>query len=106
MVAAGTLDRRLIIRKAIFARDAATNEQKPTWQTLRQVWGMKIAKSEDETIEAGALGANRVVLFRVRYMGDVNELDRVCCEGLEYDIRGIREVGRREGLELTCEARK
>lgn len=106
MVAAGTLDRRLIIRKAAFTRDAATNEEIPTWATLRQVWGTKIAKGESETIEAGALGANRVVTFRVRYMADVTERDRINCEGLEYDIRGIREVGRREGLELTCEARQ
>lgn len=44
--------------------------------------------------------------FQVRYSAftaGIRETDRLTCEGRTYAILGIKELGRRVGLELTCQ---
>ncbi len=38
-------------------------------------------------------------------MSDIDPKDRVRFEGRVYDIVGVKEIGRREGLEITAVAR-
>lgn len=64
----------------------------------------KIHKSEDERFAAEQRYAVRAVTFRAWFRADVIETDRLVCEGVTYDIRGVREIGRREGIEISCEA--
>lgn len=103
---AGLLDRRVIVqRKVPTGRDrlhATTFEL----QNIRTLWAAKVPKSEDEHFgsEAKQRYSQRVVTFRTRYTADLVETDVLSCEGVSYEITGIRELGRREGLEITAEA--
>jgi hypothetical protein len=46
--------------------------------------------------------------FTVRwspFTAGISPKDRLTCEGVEYDITGIKEIGRRVGVEISASAR-
>lgn len=72
------------------------------------VWASKSDISDGERWRAGAVAANITTRFSVRYSGfaaTITPVDRLTCEGREYDISGVKEIGRREGFEITAAAR-
>jgi SPP1 family predicted phage head-tail adaptor len=75
------------------------------WNDLRTVRGEKIHKAEDEKFAAAQRYEARLVTFRIYYTADIRATDRLRCDGLEYDIKGIRELGFRRGLEIAAEYR-
>ena len=40
----------------------------------------------------------------MRFTSDLTAVDRLRCNGVEYDIKGIREIGFREAIEVKAEA--
>lgn len=54
--------------------------------------------TEDQQ-ERGAVSVTAYT-FRARYVPDVTLADRVSCGGKPFDIIGLSEIGRREGLEI------
>ncbi|MNV99298.1 Phage head-tail joining protein [compost metagenome] len=52
---------------------------------------------------AGSISETAVV-FRVRYRDDLATSDRVTHQGQAYDVKEIKELGRRAGLDLRCVA--
>lgn len=65
--------------------------------------------SDSERLRAGEVGAMLSCRFTVRYSEftrGITPKDRLVCEGISYDISGIKEVGeRRTYLEITAAAR-
>jgi SPP1 family predicted phage head-tail adaptor len=104
MPAAGKMDRRISIQRLVQTGVSELNEPIFSYQEVRIVWGAKIHKSEDEKFASGQRYAVRVVTFQTHYMPDLTETDRLVSEGVTYDVKGIRELGRREGLEIAAEA--
>lgn len=104
---AGRLDRMLRFRRA--ALQAGAFGQAEVWSDHGlPVWAEKSDISDGERWRAGAVSAQVTTRFRVRWsveMAGITPKDRLVCEGREYDIVGIKEIGRREGLELTAAAR-
>jgi len=100
---AGKLDRRLTITRRVQAGTDGLNQPVFEWQAVRTVWAAKIHKSEDEQFAAAQRYATRTVTFRTRYFADVVETDRLQCEGQTYNVTGIREIGRRAGLDIAAE---
>jgi head-tail adaptor len=52
--------------------------------------------------------ANITTRFVVRYSAfsaGITPVDRLTCEGQEFDIVGIKQIGRRDFLEITAAAR-
>lgn len=93
-------------RLTILRQTNATNdwsEQLDVWEELRTVRAMKIHKSEDERFAASQRYESRTVTFRTNYLPDLLATDRLRCDGLEYEIRGIRELGFRRGTEIAAE---
>jgi SPP1 family predicted phage head-tail adaptor len=43
------------------------------------------------------------IVFRVRYVADLTTADRLTYGGQHYNIRDVKEIGRRRGLDLRCE---
>ncbi len=39
------------------------------------------------------------------FAADITPLDRVICEGRDYNITGVKEIGRRKAIEITASAR-
>src|SRR5690606_33405087 len=72
--------------------------------TIARFWAAKIFKSEDERYSASQVYAVRLVTFRSHFIEDVRPTDRLTCEGETYNIRGVREIGYREGIEITAQS--
>lgn len=104
---AGKLDRRVQFRRAVLADDGLASTE--VWADyLGPVWAEKTDISDGERWRAGAVAAHVTTRFRVRHSSETATLtpkDRLVCEGRTYDISGIKELGRRVGLEITAAAR-
>lgn len=78
------------------------------WSKLAQVWAAKMDVSDGERFRAAQVAATVTTRFRLLWspqVADVNPKDRIALDGREYDIVGVKEIGRREGLEVTAAAR-
>lgn len=80
-----------------------------TWNTYGEpVWASKRDVSDGERYRAGEVSARLMTRFQVRWNETTSAItpkDRLECEGLTYDIVGIKELGRRVGREITAAAR-
>jgi SPP1 family predicted phage head-tail adaptor len=104
---AGTLDRRIVIQRATTSANAF-NEAVPTWAPIATVWAHKRDVSDKERQQAAETAAEITTRFRVRWsrrIANVNPKDRLLEGGRVYDIWGIKEIGRREGFEISATAR-
>ncbi len=66
------------------------------------------AVSDGERLKAGQTLADQTARFTIRWsseVADVNPKDRIQFDGRVYDIGGVKELGRREWLEITATAR-
>lgn len=106
---AGKLDRRLLIEEKTVTRDPGYNSEVITWVPVATVW----ASVRDELSGSQEGTTNDVrVLTRpcrvwIRWRADVCTTMRATLLGDServMQIVGMAEIGRREGLELRCEA--
>lgn len=106
-LAAGKLDRRIALQRFTATRDALNNPV-DAWLLLATVWASKLDVRDSERFAAKEVGAEIGTRFQLRYsatVADLNPKDRISYNGRTYDIVGVKEIGRREGLEITAIAR-
>lgn len=104
---AGRLDRRIAVRRATTTTDAF-NESVFAWGTLATVSARVEPVNDTEHWRAGETLASKLTRFTIRYsttVANVDPRDRIQYGGREYDIQGVKELGRREFLEITASAR-
>jgi SPP1 family predicted phage head-tail adaptor len=105
---AGSLDRRITLRRAVTRTDefGAAIE---TWNDIGTVWASMVQVSNQEQFAAQQVGAETVLRFQIRFSTRVRELsprDRLIFAGREYNITGVAMIGRDEGLEITADFRE
>ena len=103
----GALDRSLILRKRTVANNSL-GEPVETFTDLATVRASKTDISDGEKVRAQQVGAEITTRFQIRWSvnwSDLNPKDRVKSEGREYEIVGVKEIGRRDGIEITACAR-
>jgi SPP1 family predicted phage head-tail adaptor len=99
---AGKLDRTIIVQ-------AFSNTVLPdgtpveAWATLATVRAQIVQASTDEFLASHGESDSLNVVFRVRWLAGVTTDHRVQYEGKNLNIREVKEIGRRQGLELRCE---
>lgn len=107
MTTAGDLDRRVQFRRAGLIDNGLSRV--PVFATHGgPVWASKVDVSDAEKQRAAEVQASITSRFRVRwsaFSADITPMDRLVCEGVEYDITGIKDIGRREFREITAAAR-
>jgi head-tail adaptor len=107
MTAAGDLDRRVQVRRASLVDNGLAKVE--TFADLGSpVWASKFDVSDSERQRAAEVQASITARFRVRwstFAAGITPKDRLACEGVDYDITGIKEIGRREYREITAAAR-
>ncbi|HMR51191.1 MAG TPA: phage head closure protein [Amaricoccus sp.] len=104
---AGSLDRRITFLRAVESTDALGGVVQD-WMPQATVWAAVLPVSDGERWRAGEVGASVTTRFQVRWSpqaADFGPLDRIEFDGRSYDIAGVKEIGRREGLEFTASAR-
>ena len=103
--AIGLADRRITIQSLSVVQDAA-GQPIETWDGTVTVWSRLINQTGGERFTAQQVIGSSVITFRIRYRDGLDvKQNRVLYDGHEYDIHAIRELGRREAIELDCSAR-
>lgn len=106
-LSAGKLDRKIVLQRFTETRDEY-NEPVKTWATLATRSASYEPLSDGERFRAGETAANASARFVIRYsaaVADLNPKDRVLFNGDPLEIVHVKEIGRREGLEITTAAR-
>ena len=106
MLAAGALNRRIELRRAILTPDEL-NSPVSTWVTFARVWASFEPVSDGERVRAQQMGAMITARFRIRWSSDVSDLnakDQVRFDDRLFAISAVKELGFREGLEITASA--
>lgn len=105
---AGALDRLVQFRRATLSDDGFGQVEAFANHGL-PVYAMKTDVSDGERWRAGEVSAQITARFLVRWSAFTAALtpkDEIVCEGLTYNIAGIKEgKGRRQWLEITAAAR-
>lgn len=103
---AGRLDRRITLQVATRARDASGSWTE-SWANVATdpvVWAGKRDTLGSERVQSGAETATADTVFVIRWRADLTASHRVVDDaGAAWDIIAPpTELGRRDGLELTC----
>lgn len=101
---AGTLDRRVTIQRLTTGTPDEYGVPSSTWNDLRTIWARVTPDSEDENYKLGVDLAFVLVKVQCRWFAGLTTTDRLMIADRQFDIRGIREIGRREGLEIKAKA--
>lgn len=102
------LDRRIVLQRKSIVRGEA-NAPVDSWATLATVWASKRDASDVERLRAAEVGGALTTRFEIRWSTDVADLgtdDRLIFDGRTYNIEGVREIGRHDGLEINATARQ
>ena len=106
-MSAGKLDRRVQFRRFTTEHDGLQNVE--TWTDHgRPIWASRQDISDGERAAAGWIEGTSVARFVVRsssFSRGLTVKERLTTDGREYDILGIKEIGRRDRLEITAMAR-
>jgi SPP1 family predicted phage head-tail adaptor len=102
----GPLDRRVTVQRETVTSTDDLNNPVTAWSDLFDAWASVRFDFEDENVAAQQRYAERVVTFTIRWQSDVKTTDRVLFESDPFNILGIRELGRKDGLELKAKSAK
>lgn len=102
------LDRKIRFRRFVEVDDGFTKSREWTDHGDPE-FARKVDISDGERARSNEDAAVITSRFVVRWSGfaaDIDPRDRLVCEGLTYDIVGVKErEGRRQWLEITAAAR-
>jgi len=102
------MDRRITLQRATLAANAY-GERAETWGTLATVWAeVQYKVGGVEAVQSDQLFSKQRVHFIIRYSSDVSGVrpsDRVSYNGNIYEIEGVQEIGRAEGLRIVTSLR-
>lgn len=108
MLASGDMDRRIVLQRSTMVADEY-GEPIKTWAdfvTNPEVWAKVRPITGTERFQAQQVNPNTDTRFFIRFRSDVVVKDRVAYNSEHYDILGILEIGRQEGLELITALEK
>ena len=94
----GSLDRRLTLLEFAQTQNPDNGEVTSAWTTAATVYAAKWQLSAREVDRASATTATADLKFLIRYRTDVTTDLRVECDGIAYEVTGVEEYGRRQGL--------
>lgn len=101
---AGKRDRQVTLqRKSLQPSPDGFNDIE-VWADVKTVWAEVMHASEDIATAVDTARHFEILTARTLYMADIDLSDRISYEGEAYEIRGMREIGRRAGLELKLKA--
>ena len=97
----GKLNETITLRAVEYVDDGygGGSEVEADWATLR---AQIIEESTEEFVRNWGLSAERLRIFRTRFIEGVSLEMKVMHRGVKYNLKQIKEIGRRRGLELRC----
>ena len=100
----GSLDRRVEIIRDVFITNSLNEQERTGEELLGWAWCSKTVVSARQYIEGNAAVDEERAVFTVRFRDDVTRGDHLAFEGRRFRIEGLRELGRRQYLELHAVA--
>ncbi len=108
-MAAGKLDRRVQFLRAGTCDDGFAEIDRDFVSLGNPVWAERTDINDSERWRAGEVGAvitTRFIINSSQFSRGITPKDRLVCDGVTYEISGIKEAGgRRKRLEITAAAR-
>ncbi len=96
----GRMDRKITIQQLTTTYNDY-GEPVESWSDLATVWTEVKQQSAREMWEAGKVSETEM-MFRIRYRSGIDSTCRVVYDSTNYDITGVREIGRKNGLEIQA----
>lgn len=100
---AGKLTKTLTIERATTTVDAYGTPAE-SWATIAVVRGQLIQSSTEEFMRNFGASSEIAAVFCIRYRDGIKVADRITCDGITYDLKEVKELGRREWLDLRVVA--
>lgn len=98
---AGKLDNVITIQRSTYVTDEY-GVPEFTWTDLATVRAQIIQSSTEEFIRAYGASDDTIVIFRTRWIDDITTADRVVFNGENHDIKELKPIGRRKGLDIRA----
>lgn len=105
---AGPRDRRITIAYPVAGAEDGYGEAAIVWTLAGYRWASAKPVSDGERMNNGQPLATQMYRFQILWdtaMADMDPTWRVTHDGRVYDVTGVKEIGRREGIEITATAR-
>jgi SPP1 family predicted phage head-tail adaptor len=102
MLNIGSMDRRITIERQV-ETVSPSGAPRETWEPLATVWAEVLQQSANEFFTGYGEAETGTVIFRIRYRPGITTADRVTYDGVSYGLKEIKEIGRRDALELRGE---
>jgi head-tail adaptor len=105
---AGKLDRLVTLEARTFVRDTRTGEQVETWAPLGDVWAEKLEGHVLERYTGTQKIAEATRGYRMRWANallDLTSDGHRLIHGQVWNVLGVQEIGRREGVLVQVNAR-
>lgn len=102
MIRAGRLDRRITLQEVQTVPDGYGFTT--AWVDTSSLWAERTDQGGEEFMAVGMQLNRARAVFRIRWREGVDATMRVRSDETSFAIVAINEIGRREGLELMCEA--
>lgn len=100
----GDMDRRIVIQEAQFVSGPG-GVTSTVWVTIATLWASMKQVSGREYLAAASIQSDRKVTFRIRWIDGITPVHRILYRGVEHDIHEVRELGRKQGIELHTTAK-
>lgn len=100
---AGKLDRKINIERLMETITPSGGSIK-SWQVIATVRTELVQQSATEFLTGYGEAENGTAIFKLRYLPDITTADRVVYGGVIYNLKEIKEIGRRRGMELRVVA--
>ena len=101
MMRAGKLDKTISIERLGLTVDDYGTETEG-WTNIATVRAQLVQSTTEEFLRSFGNTSETAVVFRIRYRDGLKVADRVTMQGQAFDLKEIKELGRRDGLELRC----
>lgn len=99
---AGSLDRLIEIQRRTIGLDLYGTPVE-TWTRFATMRAQLIKNATDDREGARGHTTDAVLTFRMYYFASLSLNDRLLYDGHQYEVTGITEIGRRVGMDLTCQ---
>ena len=98
---AGKLDKSISIERLVTSIDEF-GVAREAWTPIRTLKAQIVQASSEEFLRSAGEGAESVMIFRIRYVAGMTPANHRIryTEELTLDIKEIKEIGRRRGLEI------
>lgn len=100
---AGKLDRTITLQAPSYGIPDDYGAVVTTWGDPITVRAELVAIASDEAVKDSGEAATKAITFRIRYVDGITTAHRLSYAGSYFNVRDIREIGRREALEVLAE---